>query len=202
MAAPKLDENGLSIKDRLFISNYLVTRHVGKAAAAAGYSERSAAGIGSRMLGRPEIKAEIQKRAKTLLRRVELTAELVLDNIRRPLAADPADLYDENGNPRPLHELSVEARSLIAAIETPPYNADGSDGKTNGRMHRYKLVDRSRYVEMAAKHFKLLTDNVQHSGSINFTWQRPEEVKPEPVPVQVIEVESRRTDEDEAVSIG
>jgi len=156
----------LTPKQERFILEYLVDGNATQAAIRSGYSKATAHSIGEENLKKPEIAKVLAQQTKKVLDKVKLSAELVLENIRRPLAADCLDLYDSTGAPIPLDKLSPEARSLIAAIETPPYNADGSDGQTNGRLHRYKLVDRARYVEMAAKHFKLLTDVTEHKGQV------------------------------------
>lgn len=153
-------------KQERFIAEYRVSGNATQAAIKAGYSPKTASRIGPELLGKTCISKVLAQETKIALDKVKLSAELVLENIRRPLAADCLDLYDATGAPIPLDKLSPEARSLVAAIETPPYNPDGSDGKTNGRLHRYKLVDRARYVEMAAKHFKLLTDVTEHKGQV------------------------------------
>ena len=44
-------------------------------------------------------------------------------------------------------------------------NAEAGDGHVD-RVLKVKLVDRARYVEMAAKHFQLLMENIKLAGSM------------------------------------
>jgi len=75
-----------------FVRHYIETGNATKAAVLAGYSEKSAAAAGSRLLTTPEIKGAIDD---ALLRRAELsdiTATYVLERIRA-IAEDPNARY-------------------------------------------------------------------------------------------------------------
>lgn len=160
----KARENGLNDREHRFVLAYRKSLNATQAAIEAGLAPASARMHGCRMLKLPHVAAALAEHTKEDTAKAKLSAAMVLEAIRRPLIADPADLYDEKGNPKPLHELSAEARSLIAQIDTVALNINGADGKSDGRSHRYKLIDRARFVEMAAKHFKLLTDVHEHKG--------------------------------------
>ena len=68
-------------KQQLFIHEYLIDFNAGKAAARAGYSQRTASSIGSALLGNPLVKQCIDDRMKQLTEKLGLVAEDVLKNI-------------------------------------------------------------------------------------------------------------------------
>lgn len=92
-----------------------------------------------------------------------LSAQRVLEELRRLAFADIGALYDEQGNIRPIHTLTREERASIAGLETVIKNAQAGDGHTDTVL-KIKTWDKPRSLEMLAKHFKLLTDIVQVEG--------------------------------------
>ena len=101
-------------------------------------------------------------RAK-LLRTAELSADATLEQIRRCGFYDIRRLFDPAGNLRQLHLLTEAEVACIAGIEVVKRNLTSGDGQSDVIL-KVKLVDRSRYVEMAAKHHALLTDKVELSA--------------------------------------
>jgi phage terminase small subunit len=124
----------------------------------------------NRLLKDPKIAAYIAERQSKRLEKVGLSAEMALEAIRRPLVADIRKLFDENGRLRPIVSLDDESAALIAGFEVIVKNAEAGDGHMD-TVHKVKVVDRARYVEMAAKHFGLLIEKVNHSGEVSFKWQ-------------------------------
>lgn len=76
-------ESGLTAKQDRFVSEYLVDGNASRSAIAAGYSERTAARIGSELLTNPKVKAALDAGRKRLAEKLELTAEKVLADIAR-----------------------------------------------------------------------------------------------------------------------
>jgi hypothetical protein len=65
----------------LFVQSYLETMNATKAAVAAGYSAKTAAQIGSRLLRKdPWVKAEVERRTKGVMAKVEKAAEAAIQN--------------------------------------------------------------------------------------------------------------------------
>lgn len=71
---------GLTAKQGRFVAEYLVDGNASRAAVAAGYSERTAARIGSELLTKPAIKAAIAKALKAQEKRTLVTAD---ENLKR-----------------------------------------------------------------------------------------------------------------------
>lgn len=74
---------GITDKQERFIAEYLVDGNATRAAIAAGYSERTAARIGSELLARPHVRAAVTEGRKRIAAKLELTAEKVLTDLDR-----------------------------------------------------------------------------------------------------------------------
>jgi phage terminase small subunit len=78
-------------KQKLFIAEYLIDLNATKAAIRAGYSARTAAEIGRQNLRKLEIAAAIEKAIGGRTERAELTADWVVDELRKIAGANMAD---------------------------------------------------------------------------------------------------------------
>lgn len=90
----------------------------------------------------------------------ELTAAVVLEQIRRGACYDARRLFTKDGAYIPLHQLSAEDAFMVAGFEFVTGNLDKGDGQLD-RIVKVRLVDRARYVEMAAKYHGLLVERVK-----------------------------------------
>ena len=88
-----------------FVSEYLIDHNGTRAAVAAGYSARSAKQLASQLLRDVRVKALVAEEEKKLLARSDLTAQNVLEVIRRHIMRDVRQLVGEDGTFEPLHEL-------------------------------------------------------------------------------------------------
>lgn len=109
----------------------------------------------------PKTKAVREKLQKD----AELTAAATIEQIRRGAFYDIRSLFDKDGNLKPLHQLSESEAAPIAGVEVVKRNMTAGDGQVD-TIIKVKLVDRSRYVEMAAKHHGLLIEQIKHSGGL------------------------------------
>jgi phage terminase small subunit len=109
--------------------------------------------------------------AKRQLDRAELTAQMVKDRLRLLAFQDIRQLFDADGNLKPLHDLPDDAAAMIAGVEVIIKNAKAGDGITD-LVHKVKIVDPVKPLEMLAKHFGLLIEQVQVSGKLVVEWAR------------------------------
>lgn len=100
---------------------------------------------------------------KALARSEQLTAERVLEELRRLSFSNVQDIFDEQGNLRPIQTLTREQASCIASLEVIKKNAEAGDGHIDV-VHKLKVWDKTRSLEMLAKHFALLIERVELSG--------------------------------------
>lgn len=158
----------------LFVQEYRKDLNATQAAIRAGYSKKTAGSQGERLLKNVEIAKAIQKATSQQLEKVELSAERVLEEMRRLGFSNVQDLFDANGDLIPIHKLTREQAACISSIEVIMKNATAGDGKID-RVLKVKVWDKRATLEMLAKHFALLTEQVEHSGSVNFRWLTPAE---------------------------
>lgn len=99
-----------------------------------------------------------------LLREEALSVESTVEAIRRGQQYDIRELLDAKGNFKPIHQLTEAQAWCIAGAEVIVKNAQAGDGHTDTVL-KLKFIDRSRYVDLAAKHQGMLTEKVEVSGS-------------------------------------
>ena len=133
-----------------FVAEYLIDHNGTRAAVAAGYSARSAKQLASQLLRDVRVKARLAEKEKKLLARSDLTAQNVLEVIRRHIMRDVRQLVSEDGTFKPLHELTPDQIQIIDQIVV---DADGTV--------TYHIESLYKWVKMAAKHFSLLTERVE-----------------------------------------
>lgn len=147
-------------RETRFIAEYLVDFNGAQAAIRAGYSSKGSKVCAARLLTKPEIKAAIESRREKQIANTDLSAARVLEELRRLAFSDIRTLFDETGNLRPLQELTAEQAACIASVEVVIKNAKAGDGVTD-TVHKIKVWDKPRTLEMLAKHFALLTEVVK-----------------------------------------
>lgn len=156
-----MPKNGLTALQARFVAEYPIDLNATQAARRAG-AQGSDAVVGvtaHKWLKTPKIRARLAEQEKPRLQRARLDAQVVLDAIGDQVNADIRELYDKRGHIKPIHQLTKVQAAMIAGVEMIMKNATAGDGKID-RVLKVKLVPRDRYVEMAAKHFKLLTEVV------------------------------------------
>lgn len=150
-------------KQERFVAEYLIDLNATRAAIAAGYSKKTAHSQGPRLLEDVEVARAVAEKTQQQLDRADLTAERVLEEMRRLSFSDIRALFDEHGNLRPIHELTAEQAACIGGFEVIKKNAEAGDGKID-TVHKVKVIDKTRTLEMLGKHFALLTERVHHTA--------------------------------------
>lgn len=162
----------LSPKQQRFVAEYLIDLNATQAAIRCGYTPRAAKQQGYRLLTRPAIAAAVAAGKAKQLESCDLSAERVLEEIRRIALVDTRTFFDADGNVKPIQELTPAQGAALAGVEVLIKNAKAGDGQTD-TIHKFKLWDKPRVLEMCMKHFGLLEERVQHSGNLTISWQRP-----------------------------
>lgn len=131
---PKTTE--LTAKMQRFVAEYLVDGNATRAAIAAGYSERTAARIGSELLTKPAIKVAITKALKAQEKRTLITADSNLRAIER-LAQKAEGVGDWAPAIRARELIGKHYRSFIDKVELTGQN----DGPVEFTEIRRTVVD-------------------------------------------------------------
>jgi phage terminase small subunit len=157
----------LTPKEQQFVAEYPIDLNGAAAAVRAGYAAKSAKVTASRLLKKPAIKAALQDKVTQHVAAVaeatkttDLSAARVLEELRRLAFCDIRGLFNANGDLKPLADLTEEQAACIGGFEVLIKNAKAGDGVTD-TIHKFKLWDKPKALEMLAKHFALLVERVE-----------------------------------------
>jgi phage terminase small subunit len=171
-----IKRNGLTARQEAFVTEYCADNSITRAAIRAGYSVSNADSIGYQLLQKPRIAAEIERRKALQFRRADLTAARILEELRRLACFDPRSCFTEAGNLKPLHLLTDEQASAIASFEVVKRNLTAGDGAVD-TVYKVRFWDKTRALELLAKHFGLLVERLESHGEITIRWQT-DEIRP------------------------
>ena len=162
----------LTPKQARFVAEYLKDLNATQAAVRTGYSAKTAKQQGSRLLTNVAVGQAIAAGKSRQLESADISATRILEEMKRIALVDVREFFDEHGCAKPMRELSADQGSALAGFEVLIKNAKAGDGVTD-TIHKFKLWDKPRVLEMFCKHFGLLEERVQHSGDITISWLSP-----------------------------
>ena len=154
-------------KQEAFVREYLIDLNATQAAIRAGYSERTAASQGERLLRNVDVAAAIKAAQDERAERTQVDADWVLKRLNLEATADLADLYDEAGGLRPVHEWPLIWRQgLVAGIEA--VEEKDHEGRVIGVVKKVKLSDRIKRIELIGKHVgvQAFKERIEHTGEM------------------------------------
>lgn len=147
---------------KLFVAAYLKSLNATQAAIDAGYSKRTAYAKGSSLLKVVEVKELIDKGLLAQQNRIEISADRTMMEIVRLAMIDARALFDDEGRLKNIKDLPEDISRCIASVEVVELNAgDGEEGKSIGYTKKIKFWDKTKALDMLAKHFKLVTDRLE-----------------------------------------
>lgn len=117
----------------------------------------------------PQVKRKAAERIADLI-----DPDRVLREAARLAYSDVRELFDANGNLRPIHEWPDHLAAAVGSIEVVIKNAEAGDGHTD-KVHKIKLWDKPKNIELLFKHLGLLTERLEHSGTVTYRWQTLDE---------------------------
>ena len=165
---PPSEPRPLTAKQRIFVAEYQKDHNATQAAKRAGYSGKTAEVIGYENLRKPQIADFVAAGHQRALAAAGLTTERTLEEIRRIALFDPIGVFDEHGNLLHVKDMSPEVRACIASVKILKVNTKSGDGIID-TVYEVKFWDKPKAVEMAAKHFSLLVEQIRLSGSLHHT---------------------------------
>lgn len=138
----------LTSKQARFVAEYLIDLNGTQAAIRAGYSPKTANEQAARLLAKISVRAAVAEGEARQMDRAHLTADRVLEELRRVAFAQLPVLYDDNQQLRRFADLTDEERSLIAAYKLTT--------TARGTTEEIKIWPKVQALEVLARHFKLL----------------------------------------------
>ncbi len=168
---------GVALQPEINLSIAALDLDPQRAAIAAGYSRTMAASKAYQWVTnskvKPHVFAAVQKAMDKRAAKLELTADRVLWELSLMGYANMQDYIQiENGDVYvDLSKLTRDQATAIEEIVVDRHIYRGRRGRNgNGdeiRRTRFKLIDKTRALELLGKHLKLFTDVHRHTGNIS-----------------------------------
>jgi phage terminase small subunit len=166
------DSNGLTPKQALFVAEYRKDLNATQAAIRAGYSAKTANEQGARLLASASISKVLAEQTQIALDKVNVSANRALAEASSLAFSDLSAYYDQNGDIKPMSDWTPGMRAAVQSMETLERDITPGERGPAAKVHRLKLWDKPKNLEMLFKHLGLLVEKVQHSGEVAFTWQK------------------------------
>lgn len=147
-------------KQERFIAEYRKDLNATQAAIRAGYSAKTAEQQGPRLLGNVEIAKVLAQQTQKALGKIEVTADRAIKEAASLAFSDLAAFYDDKGDIRPMSEWTPEMRAAVQSLETLDRDITPGERGPAAKVHRLKLWDKPKNLEMLFKHLNLLTERV------------------------------------------
>lgn len=146
-------------KQEAFCKEYVIDLNATQAFIRAGYSAKTAGPCAGKLLKKPEIQTRIQVLMDKRAARVEVSADKILQQLALMGFSDIRELFDAAGNIKNIHDMPDGIAASIQAIDVVKKDFDGEPAT----VHKIKLADKQKSMELLGKHLKLFTDRVEHS---------------------------------------
>ncbi len=156
---------GLNFRQAAFVREYLVDFNGQAAATRAGYSEKTAYAQAAALLKQTQVAAALAKVQAERAYRADISADRVLEEIRRVAMSDVRALFDGEGRLMPLDKLPPEAAACISSMEIITRTRPGSEPVEVEYVAKVKTWDKPAALTLLAKHLGLLIDRVQNIGA-------------------------------------
>jgi phage terminase small subunit len=163
-AKPGTSKASADVRRSLFVEALLVNdENATEAAKAAGFSPKTAASQGSRLLKDVKVQELLKGRRAALIEKMELSTERTLLEIARLAYVDPRKFFHPDGRPKEITELDDDTAAALAGMEVVEnWEGSGADKRIVGVTKKYKLADKNAALEKAMKHLgQYEKDNAQ-----------------------------------------
>ncbi len=148
-----------------FCLQYFLLRHVTKAAEAAGYSAKTAAQQGSRLLKSVKIRERVAFLQSQQQTRVEVNSDDIRRELNRLGYSDPRPLFHDDGRMKDPKDWPEDLARAIASIECDEIFEFDHERQTKvliGYTKKVKFWSKPTALTLLAQHNKLLTQRVEH----------------------------------------
>lgn len=168
MAERRGRKPGLNPKQEKFCREYVVDLNARAAAIRAGYKESDAGPAACKLLKLPHVKALIAELKGKQFKRLELSADNVLQELSKVGFVDPAGLFNLDGVMLPVHEIPEDIRRAISSFEVETlYAGIGAARVEVGRVMKVKFWSKSHALDTLGKHFKLWVEQLEIRGRVD-----------------------------------
>lgn len=182
----------------LFCREYVIDFKSGRAARAAGYSPDNCDQQGYMLKLRPEIRARIKELTRKKLTRADCTADRVMQELARVAFASVKDMFDEEGNLIPVHELPDDVACTISGIDVEykverGRDEDGNQTQVVSRVAKIRRASKNDALKVLAQHLKLIGPTPEEVGDAAMAFAKALEAANRRAPALPAPTEEPRT---------
>lgn len=91
---------------------------------------------------------------------IKVTVQRVLEEYSRIAFLDIGDAFEAAGGLKPIHEIPEDIRRAIAGIEVVNYEEDGDGKGAIGKLHKIKLLDKTKALQDLGKHLGMFIERI------------------------------------------
>ena len=161
----------LTDKQQAFVDEYLVDMNATQAALRAGYSPRTARQTGAENLTKPVIQSALQKAMDARSKRTRINADRVLEEIAKIGFLNVQDLFTEDDLLKGIAALPDDIAACVQSVEVVKKPSDEKDEDGNQQydhVHKIRMYDKLKALEMLGRHLVLFSNKVVHDGEVTF----------------------------------
>jgi phage terminase small subunit len=155
-----------------FALEYLVDLNATRAAERAGSAAQNLTVAGSEFLANPNIAARIAEMQAERASRTKIDADWLLKRLADEATANIADLYDDDGALKSVHDWPEIWRiGLVQGMDVEERYEGRGEERTQVVTRKIKISDRVKRLELIGKHIgvQAFRENVAVSGDIAVT---------------------------------
>lgn len=165
--AQKTAPRKLTPRQQRFVDEYLVDLNASQAAIRAGYSQKTAGVIGHQLLKKTLISAAISAGKAERSQKTQIDAKWLIERLAAEATADVADLYDDEGNLKPIRQWPMVWRQgLVSGMDVERLRSrnreDDGDKREGTTLVKLKLSDRTKRLELIGKHIDVAAFAERH----------------------------------------
>lgn len=142
--------DNLTPKEALFVKEYLVDLNATDAARRAGYSAKTAGVIAHELLGKPRVATAIQEAQKARSARLDITADMVLQEMAKLAFSNMQD-YGDVLKDADLHGLERPLAAAVSEMTVDTMKEGRGEEAQDVRRVRLKLYDKGAALVNVAK---------------------------------------------------
>lgn len=159
MATLKKDIYGLTAREKLFADYYIIDFNGAEAARKSGYAEKNARITASKLLTKSNIQKYLNGKKEKVAAKIDITVERTLAEIARIAFQNPKNLFHPDGSFKSIHEMDDDTSATLSTVEVDEdvKNIKGIN-KVVARRLKIKTWDKSKSLEMLAKHLQIYSD--------------------------------------------
>ena len=157
-----MGEKKLTAKMELFCKEYIIDKNATQAAARAGYSKKTSDAIGKENLRKPLIKKRIAELMAPTIKKLELSAEMVLGEMKSLAFSNIDDFFDDDGYLKQWRDITREQKSCLAQVDMILFApTDNSEDRLHiSQAGKLKFWDKVKSLNMLGNHFSLFQDKM------------------------------------------